>query len=68
MSDVIALCFSIIQQFSGVSVIRAYVVKIFDEVFSRDVIIISYNDTVRNSTDGKQNRFQTGFPKSYQKI
>ncbi len=25
---------SIIQQFSGVSVIRAYVVKIFDEVFS----------------------------------
>lgn len=35
----IIVCLSIVQHFSGVSVVRAYVVKIFDEVFSEHLNI-----------------------------
>lgn len=48
---IIVIILSIIQQFSGVSVIRAYVVKIFDEVFSRDVVIPVDNGDARNFTN-----------------
>jgi hypothetical protein len=46
---------SIIQQFSGVSVIRAYVVKIFDEVFSHGGGGGGFADesVLRNYTNGK---------------
>ena len=33
--------YSLVQQFSGVSVIRAYVVKIFDEVIIKILVNIS---------------------------
>jgi hypothetical protein len=45
---------SIIQQFSGVSVIRAYVVKIFDEVFSHGGGGgFADESALRNYTNGK---------------
>merc|ERR1719341_1872523 len=41
---------SLVQQFSGVSVIRAYVVKIFDEVFSNHSLGHQLNSTLNVTT------------------
>lgn len=46
----IIVTLSLVQQFSGVSVIRAYVVKIFDEVFSNHSLGHQLNSTLNVTT------------------
>jgi len=46
----IIVTLSLVQQFSGVSVIRAYVVKIFDEVFSDHSLVHQFDSTPNVTT------------------
>ena len=50
----IIVCLSVVQQFSGVSVVRAYVVKIFDEVFGDQILQNDTNSHIYNDTNATQ--------------